>query len=535
MTNKTHFSYKNYNYVIFITNCIKLKEKDRILNNYYYITIYSMNYKITGNENIKFNNNAFYCIGTGRMGLALQKQYYEQLKLVQEKIGFEHIRGHGLFHDDLAIYHEYQDGVKVEYNWTYLDMVMDSYKELKIKPFIELGFMPKQLASGEQTVFYWKGQTTPPKNYERWANLIKATLHHLMDRYGKEEVITWPVEVWNEPNLPGFWKDADMEEYFKLYQVSSAAVKEVDQRFKVGGPAVCGGTDKEWIKAFLEFVKKNKCPLDFVSRHHYTTELPAQDGHYGYPKLHPKEKCFEQLDSTRGIVDSFTEFKDMDINVTEFNTSYIPNGPIHDTNLNAAYIALMLSTFGDNHKSYSYWTFGDIFEENGVPFTPFHGGFGLVANGLIPKPTFWTFAFYKNLTKKYEKCLLKTPECLLTKCTDGSFKGIAWNVDTEMTGKEIEIDLDLPLENDNQPNVLLTQLVDEEVCNPLKVWHELGEHANPDQDEIELLRQAAQPLTKTQRCGNKISLKLKENAVCYFEVKKAPVQSDRGYTYGRLY
>ena len=83
-----------------------------------------------------------------------------------------------------------------------------------------------------------------------------------------------------------------MEEYFKLYQVSSKAVKEVDENFKVGGPAVCGGSDKEWVKAFLEFVSKNKCPLDFVTRHHYTTEFPAWDGHYGYPKLHPKEKCW---------------------------------------------------------------------------------------------------------------------------------------------------------------------------------------------------------------------------------------------------
>src|SRR5574344_79376 len=109
-----------------------------------------MNYKISGKETVLFNNNAFYCIGTGRMGLALQKQYFEQLKFVQEKIGFEHIRGHGLFHDDMAIFHEYEnsDGEKlVEYNWTYLDMVMDSYLELNIRPFIELGFMPNQLAS----------------------------------------------------------------------------------------------------------------------------------------------------------------------------------------------------------------------------------------------------------------------------------------------------------------------------------------------------------------------------------------------------
>jgi len=95
-------------------------------------------------------------------------------------------------------------------------------------------------------------------------------------------------------------------------------------------------------------------------------------------------------------VDSYEEFAGKDIHITEYNTSYIPNAPVHDTCYNAAYVAQMLSRLGDCHTSYSYWTFGDVFEELGVPFTPFHGGFGLVANGCIPKPTFWTFAFYKN-------------------------------------------------------------------------------------------------------------------------------------------
>ena len=437
------------------------------------------------------------------------------------------------------------DETFVEYNWTYLDMVMDSYKKLNIRPFIELGFMPKQLASGEQCVFYWKGNVTPPKDYSRWTSLVKATLLHLISRYGRDEVVLWPVEVWNEPNLTVFWKDADMEEYFKLYNLTSRAVKEVDERFKVGGPAVCGGSDKEWIKAFLEFVEKNNCPLDFISRHHYTTEAPAVDGRYGYPKLHPKDKCFEQLNSTRPLVDSFKKFKGMDIHVTEYNTSYIPTAPVHDTNLNAAYIANMLASFGDNHKSYSYWTFGDIFEEYGVPFSVFHGGFGLIANGLIPKPTFWTFVFYKKLTLDFEKCVLKTDECIVVQCKKDKdklksgeeavyYKGIAWNVDTEMTNSLLTVELELPLSSEKEANSLLIELVDEEVCNPLKVWHDLGENANPCEEEIALLRKSATPLVKTYRTDNFIKLELKANGVCYFEIKTTPINSDRGYKYGRL-
>ena len=101
-----------------------------------------------------------------------------------------------------------------------------------------------------------------------------------------------------------------------------------------------------------------------------------------------------------------------------------------------------------------------------------------------------------------------------------------------MSGKELPLNITLPMAT--KENVLITQLVDEEVCNPLKAWHDMGEPANPSQDELEILRASAQPLVKTERCKNKVSLTLKENAVCYFELKAAPIKSDRGYTYGRL-
>ena len=170
-------------------------------------------WRIKKDAEIPFHNNVDYCIGTGRMGLALQKEYQDQLELVQKEIGFSHIRGHGLFSDDMAIYQEYTDSegkTHAEYNFTYLDRVMDAYQRLGLEPFLELGFMPEKLASGEQTVFYWKGNVTPPGSWNAWCDLTEQTLRHLMERYGAEKVVTWPIEVWNEPNLPGFWKDADI-------------------------------------------------------------------------------------------------------------------------------------------------------------------------------------------------------------------------------------------------------------------------------------------------------------------------------------
>lgn len=494
---------------------------------------------ICENDIAFFNNQVDYCIGTGRMGLALQEAYQEQLKLVQEHIGFKYIRGHGLFCDDMAIYQEYEeDGeMKVEYNYTYLDRVMDSYQKLGLRPFLELGFMPEKLASGSQTIFYWKGNTTPPKSYEKWTTMVKALLEHLIERYGREEVLQWPIEVWNEPNLNGFWENADMKAYFKLFHESFVAIKEVDQRFRVGGPAVCGGSDELWIREFVSYCNENNLPVDFVTRHHYTTEFPEHVGHYGYAKLMDPQLGFDNLHTTREIIDSFPAYKGLEIHITEFNTSYIPNCPLHDTNQNAAYIAHQLSKLGEDNASYSYWTFGDVFEEQGVPFTPFHGGFGLVANGCIPKPTFWTFAFFKKLKEAGGICVYRDENTIVVKRENGTYQGIAWHMTTERSGKEVTLTYTLPAQSLRYAWVM--EKVDEVHCNPLKVWHDLGEPASLTKTQQALLRQSAMPFVKSsllEAPSGKLgfTIDMAENAVVYFEITPMQTKSDRGYDYNRV-
>ncbi len=495
-------------------------------------------YSVDPARPVEFNNAVDFCVGTGRMGLALQREYFEQLKLVQKYIGFRHIRGHGLFHDDMAIYQARRDNpwdssspVHIEYNFTYLDFVMDSYRELGLKPFLELGFMPKELASGENRVFVWGGHTSPPKDYEAWRRLVKATLSHLIERYGADEAVTYPIEVWNEPNLPGFWENADMQEYFRLFDETFSAVKEVDERFKVGGPAVCGGSDELWISKFIEHCEKKGIALDFVTRHHYTTEQPDRDGHYVYQELMDPQEGFDNLQSTRRIIDGTPVYRGLPVHITEFNTSYSPDNPIHDTNRNAAFLCHQLSRLGDYAESYSYWTFGDIFEENGVPFAPFHGGFGLVANGCIPKPTFWSFAFFKQL--KGGECLLRTDEAVVVKEGD-VYKGAVWNSNRKREGRGLSVTLDIP---SSGPLCLMTASVDEETCNPLKVWHDLGEPRSLSPRQREIIRAASYPAVATRRIdadgSAELTFDVPEFGVRYFELTPAALTPDRGYAYDR--
>lgn len=257
------------------------------------------------------------------------------------------------------------------------------------------------------------------------------------------------------------------------------------------------------------------------------------------------EDGFANLQTTRDIIDSFPEYRGLQIHITEFNTSYTPEGVIHDTNLNAAFIVEQLSRLGDVNESYSYWTFGDVFEEQGVPFTPFYGGFGLVADGCIPKPVFWTFSFYKRLQESGSTCVYKDDSLVLLQCPDGDYRGIAWNIAynegarkaNEGNAERKKLDIVLPVKAEEY--YCLTKTVDEETCNPLKIWHDIGEPVSLDEAQKRLLRDSAKPLVKTERkkqeAGSiRVELLLEKNGVVYFELNACKVSSDRGYDYERV-
>ena len=487
--------------------------------------------RIDENSRAGFVNNAAFCVGTGRLGLALHREYQEQLAAVQALCGFQHIRGHGLFHDDVGILQSWPDseGRTVDrYCFTYLDRIIDGWMEQGLRPFLELGFMPGALASSEQTLFYWKAHTVPPRDEERWVKLVQATLRHLVSRYGREEVQSWPVEVWNEPNLPGFWEHADKAKYLRLYEVTAPAVKEVLPEMKVGGPAICGGDGSlDWVRDFLTFCRDRKLPVDFVTRHAYMGKTPEHKGRYLYHEMCAAEEMADEMRRTREVIDSFEEYRGMPMHITEFNTSYNPFCPIHDTNRNAAIIASVLSRLGEVAASYSYWTFGDVFEEQGIPPRVFHGGFGLMANGCIPKPTLWTFAFFNGLKGE---CVHRDDFSVVMRREDGSHEAVLWNDGAEA----LDVSLTLPAAGGT---VCVTETVDDETCNPLKAWHDLGKPSSLTREQLNLLRACAQPRIATlplmaESGAVSISMKLKPGAVVRLQVMPVQRETDEGYDYG---
>ncbi|MFP4661683.1 MAG: GH39 family glycosyl hydrolase [Halanaerobiales bacterium] len=467
----------------------------------------------------QFKNNATYCVGTGRMGLALQKEYIDHLELVQETIKFQYIRGHGLFCDDVGIYREYEaDGeTKIFYNFTYLDRIIDSYLENDIRPFLELGFMPEKLKTGDQTVFYWKGNVTPPVSYEKWAELITATFDHLIERYGREEVVTWPVEVWNEPNIP-FWAGT-MEEYFKLYDYAAVAVKKVDSHIQVGGPSICGVETEKWLRGFFEHCIENESPLDFITRHCYTANWPENKGQFTYHTLNHPTYMIEELKETRDIMNDYTEIADMPLHITEFNSSYVPTCPVHDTDFHAAYIARILSEAGEYADSYSYWTFSDVFEEKDIPASVFHGGFGLLALNSIKKPTFYTFEFFSKAGNE----LLYRDENLIVTRKDDRYVIIAWNWHNMRDGKATDETYSIVLPSLTEQCIIVKKEVGGKCANPLQTWSNLGKPRILNQEQLEIIKASAEPLQTSEKLfaqdGNYlVELNIPCNQLCMLEI-----------------
>ena len=202
-------------------------------------------------------------VGSDYPGTLIRDDSQAQLKLAVDELGFRYIRFHAIFHDVLGTV-RIEDG-KTVYNWTKIDQLYDDLLARHIRPFVELGFTPQALATSQNSIFYWNGNTSHPKP-EGWRDLVDAFIRHIEKRYGRDEVRTWFFEVWNEPNLSGFWEGGDQKAYFELYDLTAKTIKSIDPALRVGGPSTAGAA---WVPEFLAHVKQSGAAVDFVTTHTY--------------------------------------------------------------------------------------------------------------------------------------------------------------------------------------------------------------------------------------------------------------------------
>ena len=399
-----------------------------------------------------------FCVGAGRANEGLRADWQRQLTYAHDQCGFRYIRMHGLFDDDMGVYRE-ERGVP-QYNWQYIDELYDFLHRIGMKPFVELGFMPEGLASSRKTIFWYKGNVTPPKDMAKWADFIKAFVEHEKERYGDAEVRTWYFEVWNEPNLSGFFSGTQ-QQYFDLFAATTRAIKSVNPYYKVGGPATAGAG---WVPEFIHFCDTNGAPVDFISTHTYGVQSGYLDvtGTAGTALSRDPNSVIGDVKRVRQQI-SNSAMPKLDLHFTEWSASYTPADPIHDSYHSAAYILEKLKKCGDAAQSMSYWTFTDIFEESGPRWEAFHGGFGLINYEDINKPSFYAYQFLNRLGPTELKD--SDPSSWLCSDKSGGVQALIWDFTNTHPGKKVHnqefYKRDLPSQPKSDVTLTVTNLARE--------------------------------------------------------------------------
>jgi xylan 1,4-beta-xylosidase len=422
--------------------------------------------------------------GSGRASLSLRESYRQDLRDVKRITDVEYIRFHAIFLDEMGVYDEDAQGNPV-YNFSYVDQVYDGLLGNGVRPFVEFSFMPKKLASKDALhTFWYKQNVSPPKDWGKWDELIHQFTQHLVDRYGMDEVAKWYFEVWNEPNID-FWSgEPKQATYWELYDHTVAAVKRVSPRLRVGGPATAQAA---WVDAFILHCVNNHIPVDFVSTHVYGNDR-AQDV-FGTNEIIPRDRMVCR--AVRKVHDQIkvSALPNLPLIWSEFNASYMSEPAVTDSTYMAAWLADTIRQCDGLVDEMSYWTFSDVFEEQGVVKQPFYGGFGLIAVGGIPKPSYNTFKLLHQLGG--ERIALHSDSALVTHREDGSLVVAVWNlVPPDQSGAPKTITLQIKHAPEGQRAYI--SRVDREHGDVRPAYDKMGSPRYPTQAQLRDLRKSAE-------------------------------------------
>ena len=455
--------------------------------------------------------------GSGRAILSLRESYRRDLRTVKEATGFEYIRFHAIFHDEVGLYSEDNQG-RPAYNFSYVDQIYDGLLEHGVRPFVELSFMPQQLASKPALFPFWyHPNNSPPKDGKRWGNLVEALARHLVARYGIDEVSTWYFEVWNEPNID-FWSGEPKEStYYQLYDESARAVKRVSPRLRVGGPSTAQAA---WVDRFIKHCAGGDVPVDFVSTHVYGNDTSKDV--FGTNEVIPRDQMvIRAVQKVHDQVKASAK-PDLPLIFSEYNAAYDNEVAVTDSPYMGPWLAYTISRCAGLVDIMSYWSFSDVFEEQGVVKAPFYGGFGLIAAGNIPKAAFNDFKLLHELGE--ERLPVNSERVLATRRRDGALAIAVWNYAPPGESGSPR-PLTLSFQGLPRQHHARLQWVDAEHGSALTAWRAMGSPSFPSREQQRELREAArlqppQALPMTRGDSPTVTLSLAPHSLALVEVEK---------------
>lgn len=421
--------------------------------------------------------------GSGRAILSLRASYRQDLRTVKQITDFQYVRFHAILNDEVGVYSEDAHGNPV-YNFSYVDQIYDGLLEDGVKPFVELSFMPYQLASAPTLQAFWyKPNVAPPKDWKKWDGLITALLTHLVSRYGVDEVASWYFEVWNEPNIDFWAGDPKQSTYWQLYDHTARAIKQVSTRLRVGGPATAQAA---WVADFIRHCTENHVPFDFVSTHVYGNDR-AEDVFGTHEDIPRSDMVCRAVKKVHGEIEH-SSTPHIPLIWSEFNASYKNEPEVTDSTYMGPWLGNTIRECDGLVDMMSYWTFSDVFEEQGVVKTPFYGGYGLIAVNNIPKPAFNAFAVLHKLGD--QRIDINSDSALLTREKDGAYVLALWNYAPPDDGGHPE-HVTVNFKNANPAQATMWR-VDSNHGDSFRAFKQMGQPSFPTAEQIKELRAAGE-------------------------------------------
>ncbi|HML74644.1 MAG TPA: hypothetical protein PKB02_09120 [Anaerohalosphaeraceae bacterium] len=429
------------------------------------------------------------------------------------------------------IYTENEQGNPV-YDWTIIDKIFDTWVSRGMKPLVEIGFMPEALSSKPQPYrHHWKpgapyqdiftGWAYPPKDYNKWAQLVYEWVSHSVQRYGKEEVSSWYWELWNEPDI-GYWQGT-LEEYCKLYDYTADAVKRALPTARIGGPHSTGPSGQRSSQFLRQFLKhcaegtnavtgKTGTPLDFIAFHAKGSPRVV-DGTVQMDmgrQLRDISKGFE-------IVASFEPFKSLPIIIGEsdpegcaacsmqdYPENAYRNGTLYSSYTAASFARkyALADHFDVNFLGAVSWSFE--FEDQ-----PWFNGYRDLSTNGVNKPVLNVFRMYglmrgdrvevsgdlayDYLTVRDKSVRGDKPDINALAATDkDEIAVMVWNYH-DNDGPAPASPVEVTIEGIPAAQALLYHYrIDKEHSNSYEVWKKMGSPQNPTAEQIETLEKAGQ-------------------------------------------
>jgi xylan 1,4-beta-xylosidase len=415
----------------------------------------------------------------------VRRDMQEQLELAHRELGATHVRAVGMFDDEMRVFCE-SPGAFMGHepkaprtNWQTVDYVIDSLADRGLQPMFTTTFIPSALASGPTTVFTTKAHTSPPKDWGQWEAFVRESVQHCVDRYSLETVRTWPFEVWNEPNLQGWFWGGDQSAFFRLWEATYRAVKSVDASLRIGGPSTARA---EWLEEFINHTRRKNCPADYLITHIYNNDSAAD---HPLAPFDPeaasrgsKSPTFA-MDLMRGVRGLLRRCNFQgELHWNEWGRSFHAVDYHREHPSEAAFIARLLGDVSQEADVLSYWCLSDIYDQVGYGREAFFGGYGLLNLQGLRKPAYHAFQLMHRLgTERVAVSgdnLDATCHAIVTRTGHrGHVLVYAAALDDDQTRRSVEVTVQLPAGAEHNALYRIDSLEN----NVIAQWEELGKPA----------------------------------------------------------